>query len=187
MENSEFLFVSGGSQPGKVAGKGFLFLFLLVTFRCSTPVSFWKVNWHWNHSLQKTGAAFKIFAVLFGPTACECLPTAGLGFGWWSTYSVSKSLTCWKESDPHTLADWGQTQNYTNSFIRSLLWVPSFLWSRWYFLIPSIGSRAKRNLALVTLCTSATIFCIQGQADREQREKNEGWFHPLGNTAVLER
>lgn len=133
MENSEFLFVSGGSQPGKVAGKGFLFLFLLVTFRCSTPVSFWKVNWHWNHSLQKTGAAFKIFAVLFGPAVCECLPTAGLGFGWWSTYSVSKSLTYWKESDPHTLADWGQTQNYTNSFIRSLFWVPSFLWSRWYF------------------------------------------------------
>lgn len=45
----------------------------------------------------------------------------------------------------------------------------------------------QKTEALATMCTFPIIFCIQSQANREQREKNKGWFQPLGNKAVLER
>ena len=42
----------------------------------------------------------------------------------------------------------------------------------------------QKTEALATMCTFPIIICTQSQANREQREKDEGWFQPLGNKAV---
>lgn len=116
---------------------------------CKIRQRFWKLNWHLQKAVWDGSSTFKTIAGFFGSSACECLLGAGVGSGWWSlcirVFGLLKRI---RTTHTYSLAmDPGVHQQLNEVPI----WVPSSLWSLWYFLVPSISSSLARRL-LLPLC-----------------------------------